>query len=131
MGMGSAPCHAWIISLDSLKAICPQEVEACEAALRSMGYNWDSFALAMGHENIDDSALLDSWEDLRVAFTKATQVGKCYLDLGIGHYSSKDGDQYDELEDGCYFTVDNVTQLTPSGKKFREHLEEKSWTVYC
>jgi hypothetical protein len=50
--------------------------------------------------------------------------------LGIGYYSSDDGDRYDDLENGCYFSVEGVTQFTPAGKKFKERLAEKSWTIF-
>jgi hypothetical protein len=137
MGMGTAPCHAWTISLDGLKAICPQEVEACEAAFKTLGCDWDSFALGMEQEQFDDlpenadaEEMVRAWERLQAAFKKKTTVGKSQLELGIGHYSSDDGDRYDEIEQGCYFTVDDVTQFTPAGEKFRDHLEQKSWTVF-
>ncbi len=137
MGMGSAPCNAWIITLDGLKAICPQEVEACEAAFKAQDCDWDAFALGMEKEQFDDlpedtdpEAMIEAWERLQIAFKRNTKVGKSHLELGIGHYSSDDGDRYDEMEQGCYFTADGVTQLTPAGKKFRAHLELKSWTVF-
>ena len=137
MGMGSAPCHAWTITLDGLKAICPQEVQACEAAFKALDCDWDSFALGMELEQFDDlpedadpATMVKAWERLQAAFKKKTKVGTAHLDLGIGHYSSDDGDRYDEMEQGCYFTVDNVTQFTPAGEKFRVHLEVKSWTVF-
>ena len=137
MGMGTAPCHAWTISLDGLKAICPQEVEACETAFKALDCDWDSFALGMEQEQFDDlpenadaEEMVKAWERLQAAFKKKTTVGKSHLELGIGHYSSDDGDRYDEIEQGCYFTVDDVTQFTPAGKKFRDHLEQKSWTVF-
>lgn len=132
MGMGSIPCHAWTISLDGLKAICPREVEVCEAILDALGHNWDSFALAVEkEESLDEDEQIDNaWEKLQAAFSKATNIGKSHLELSIGHYSPDDGDQYDDLEEGCYFTVDNVTQFTPAGEKFKTHLEERSWTVY-
>ncbi len=131
MGMGSAPCHAWTISLDGLKAICPEEVKACETVLEQSGCDWDSFALAVEQEELDDhSEIINAWEKLQAAFSKATKVGKSHLELGIGHYASDDGDRYDDLEQGCYFTVDNVTQFTSAGKKFHAHLEERSWTVF-
>ena len=137
MGMGSAPCNAWTISLDGVKAICPKEVEACEAAFKTLDCDWDSFALGMVQEQCDDlpegadpESMVKAWEGLQAAFKKKTKVGKSYLELGIGHYSRDDGDRYDELEQGCYFTVDNVTQFTPAGVKFQVHLELKSWTVF-
>jgi hypothetical protein len=131
MGMGSVPCHAWTISLDRLKAICPKGVKAFETVLEQHDSNWDSFALEVNQEELDDhSKLAQAWSKLQTAFSKATKVGKSYLELDIGHYSSDDGDQYDDLEQGCYFTVDNVTQLTAAGKKFSAHLEQKNWTVF-
>jgi hypothetical protein len=78
----------------------------------------------------DPENLVNAWEQLQAAFSKATKVGTSHLELGIGHYSSDEGDRYDDLKQGCYFTVDNVIQLTPAGEKFREHLEERSWTVF-
>jgi hypothetical protein len=119
------------------KATCPHEVEACETILEALGHSWDSFALAVEHEEfldvpegVDPGQIDNAWEKLQAAFRKATTVGKSHLELGIGHYSSDDGDRYDDLEQGCYFTVDNVTQFTPAGKKFQAHLAEKSWTVF-
>ncbi len=130
MGMGSAPCHAWTISLDGLKAICPKEVELCEAALEALDDDWNSFALAMEQEEQLDDATDDAWEKLQAAFKEATRVGNSCLELGIGYYSADDGDRYDDLEPGYYFTVDNMTQLTPAGEKFKAYMEEKSWTVF-
>jgi len=137
MGMGSAPCHAWTISLDGLKVICPQEVEVCEAAFKALSCDWDKFALGMAQEQFEDlpetadpETMVNLWEGLQAAFKRKTTVGKSHLELGIGHYSSDDGDRYDEIEQGCYFTVDDVTQFTPAGEKFRVHLEQKSWTVF-
>jgi hypothetical protein len=132
MGMGAAPCHAWTITLDGLKAICPQEVEACENAFKDHGLDWNSFALKneQGIWKEDPKDLLKQWEALQKAFEMATKVGESHLELGIGYYNDDDGDRYDDLEQGCYFTIENVTQLTPAGEKFKEYLEENSWTVF-
>jgi hypothetical protein len=146
MGMGTAPCHAWAITLDGLKAICPKEVKACETALKAafgvrrsaaLDCDWDKFALGIQQEQFDDlpdgtgpESMVKAWEKLQAAFKRNTTVGKSHLELGIGHYSSDDGDRYDEIGQGCYFTVDNVTDFTPAGEKFRVHLEEKNWTVF-
>ena len=134
--MGSAPSHAWIISMDGLKTICPREVEACEVAMKAANFDWDKFALGMEKDDFDlpdgtdPESMVKAWENLQAAFKTNTKVGKSHLELDIGHYSSDDGDRYDEIEQGCYFTVDNLTQLTPAAEKFRVHLEEKSWTVF-
>ena len=137
MGMGTAPCHAWTISLDGLRAICPKQVEACEIVFNALDCDWDAFALGMEQEQFDDlpenanpENMVKAWERLQSAFKNKTTVGKSCLEVSIGHYSSDDGDRYDEMGEGCYFTVDDVTQFTPAGEKFRVHLEEKSWTVF-
>ena len=82
-------------------------------------------------EDADPEKMVKAWGKLRAAFKRNTKVGKSHLELGIGHYSSDDGDRYDEIGQGCYFTVDDVIQFTPAGEKFRVHLEEKSWTVFA
>jgi hypothetical protein len=132
MGMGTAPCHAWTISLDKLKTICPNEVAAIEFAFNDRGSNWDSFALEMEQEigKEDFKSLHVKWEMLQKAFEIATKVGESHLELAIGYYNDDDGDRYDDLEQGCYFTVEGVTQLTPAGEKFKECLQEQSWTVF-
>jgi len=132
MGSGTVPCHAWTITLDGLKAICPKEVQTCETAFKDKGFDWDSFALEMKQEigKGEFNYLLKKWEQLQKVFEIATKVGESHLELGIGYYSDDDGDLYDDLEHGCYFTVDDVTQLTPAGEKFKEYLKEKSWTVF-
>ena len=84
--------------------------------------------MAVEHEESldDDEQMDDAWEKLQAAFRKATKVGQSHLELGIGHYSSDDGDRYDDLEQGCYFTVDNVPQFTPLAKSSRTTLRRKA-----
>jgi hypothetical protein len=131
--MGSAPANAWTISLDALRRICPSEVSDCERIFSEHGYDWGSFALALekdDFENVNDEILCEPWESLQAAFKTATAVGDFALELEIGYYSADDGDRYDDLEEGVYFTVEGVTMLTPAGQKFQADLQEKSWTVY-
>lgn len=134
MGMGYAPAHAWTISPDALRRICPSEVGTCERIFDDHGYDWDRFALALDKndfEDVDDSAVLcGPWEVLQAAFQTATAVGDSALELGIGYYSADEGDRYDDLEEGVYFRVEGVTMPTPAGEKFKEDLQEKSWTVF-
>lgn len=129
MGMGQSPCHAWIISLEGLKAICPKAVEVFEADLTELGFTWDSFAQDCEMEEAPDY-LLAQWEVLQKTFAAATIVDNSHLELGISFYDREKGDLYDELESGCYFTVEGVTQFTDAGQKFKEHLQEQSWTVF-
>ncbi len=134
MGMGAAPAHAWTISLDDLRCICPKEVVACERVFEEHGYDWNSFALALDTDHFegvaDPKMLREPWESLRAEFKIATTVGGFALALGIGHYCAEDGDRYDDLEEGAYFTVDGVTMFTPAAEKFKDFLKEKSWTVF-
>ena len=132
MGMGSAPCHAWTISLDGLKAICPEEVKACEAMLEQSGYDWDSFALAVEQEQFDD-ADSENGQCLGEAASGIQQGDQGWqVPSGIGHRPllQRRRRPIRRFGAGCYFTVDNVTQFTAAGEKFHAHLEEKSWTVF-
>jgi hypothetical protein len=70
MGMGYVPCHAWTITLDGLRKLCPIEVETIEAAFEDKGFNWDSFALEMKQEigKEEFNYLLGKWEQLQKVF---------------------------------------------------------------
>ena len=130
MGMGAAPAHAWTISLDSLRRICPNDVAACEKVFAEHGYDWNSFALALDKNDLGDvddtETLCGPWESLQAAFKTATAVGASALELGIGYYNAEDGDLYDELDEGAYFTVEGVTMLTPAGEKLRNTSKRKA-----
>jgi hypothetical protein len=134
MGMGTAPAHAWTITKENVAKICPKEFAELDAALSG---DWDAFAMAI---HVDDETayepFMEKWTALQKAFELATATpedgtsGYSELELSIDYYSREDGDCYDDLETGCYFTVDGVTKLTCAGIRFEQYLTESSWTVF-
>lgn len=132
MGMGSIPCHAYTISLDNLRAFCPDEVAECETLFGPAGETWDTFARSAEFDEYSEAApIMVAWKALQAAFARMSQTTvSSHLELGIGYYSEDDGDRYDDLEPGVYFSVDGMTQLTPAGKQFKDVVKEQSWTVY-
>ena len=136
MGMGSAPAHAWVISKDNLRALLPAYV-AFEALLSLHDKTVDDYALSISKDELledvseeDNEAIDKAWGEVEAAFKTATTVGESSLELDIGYYNREEGDLYDDLEDGAYFTVDNVLDFTPAGNKFKDKLENASWTIY-
>lgn len=134
MGMGTAACTGWIISLDAIRELCPNEVKGCEDTFVSCSndeceMDWNSFANDLEMEAAEGNPLL-MWEILQKAFAETTKTGDRHLELNIGYYYDDEGDRYDELEGGAYFYVDGMTQLTSAGERFKDKIEKKSWTVY-
>ena len=137
MGMGTAAAHAWIVSIESIRELCPNEVKACEDAFTACSneedgeMTWDSFAndMEMDDCKVEGNPLL-MWEILCKAFAEATKTGDSHLELNIGCYYEDDGDRYDDLEDGAYFWVEGMMQLTPAGERFKDKIEQKSWTIF-
>ena len=116
MGMGTAGAHAFVISLDELRKICPKEVHAVEDEL-----TWGDVAMEI---NDNTPPLVEA---LVEAFNKATD-----LKLSIEHYDDETGDRYDEVDNtnGCVFCVDGMMQYTPAGEKYKDVIKEQNWTVF-
>jgi hypothetical protein len=132
MGMGTAACHAWTISKEGLEKVCPKEFKAIQDALDNEGMTWDEFALNREQDQVNGEVMdIGSlWEALQDSFQKATKVDDSVLILYVGYYDADSGDRYDDLENGHYFYVDNVEQLTPAAKKIESFLTEKQWTIF-
>jgi len=136
MGMGTAPAHAWVISLETLRGMLPVQVKGVEDSFLTVELDWDEFARAIDHDltlsfdNEKATVVLAAWEQLQAAFAHATMTGSAGLTLEIGWYDREQGDRYDELENGAYFYVDGMTCLSPAGERFKNKIEEKTWTVF-
>ena len=138
MGMGSAPASAWTISNENLRKIVPQEYDHLLSILESNDLNLDNIALSMqcdskfSEDKNVDKALGYALDNLSTAFRDKTSMvnANSHLEITLNYYNSEDGDRYDELEDGAFWTVEGVEMLTPSGNKFREFLEFSRWTIY-
>ena len=136
MGMGSAPAHAWVISLENLRGMLPVQVKVVEDTFLPVELDWDEFARSIDHDltlsedNERATKVLAAWEQLQAAFEHATQTDWSKLSLEIGWYDRESGDRYDDLENGAYFYVEGMTCLSPAGERFQNKIDEKAWTVF-
>lgn len=120
MGMGTYGCHGYVISLEELTKLCPETVKQVEAYPDFNG--WGSVA-----ENVEDNPaeLANLVDALIEDFNKKTG-----LELSIDYYDTVTAERYDVVDhsDGCVFTVQGMTMLTPAGEKFKHIINEQSWT---
>lgn len=133
MGMGAAGAHGWIISTENLRGLIPTEYAVLEAALDKRKLALDDLALAIAEEEDltdDDKEIDDALDALYAAFKQKTAVDGKELELELFYYSDEDGDIYDDLEDGANWSVDGMWELTPPGKKFKDIIEQCSWTQF-
>ena len=136
MGMGTAPAHAWVISLETLRGMLPVQVKEVEDAFEPCELDWNEFSrsvdrdCSLSGDNERATKVLAAWEQLQAAFEHATLTGWAGLTLNIGYYDREEGDRYDELEDGAYFYMEGMTCLSPAGERFKGKIEEKAWTVF-
>jgi len=134
MGMGTAPCSGWIISEENIAKIVPKEWAAFQETVmkanENLDFDFDSFA--QGDDSQEGNAEVQAaLTTLVSAFEQATITTQAVgLELSCFHYDRENGDRYDELEDGVNWSVEGMTQLTPSGEKFKDVIEQKGWTQY-
>jgi hypothetical protein len=130
MGMGFAANSGMAIKYDDLKELCPQEIAAIES--HESFEDWGSLArgLWLDEENFKDFVPLV--KKLEKSFKAATTTKSSNLKLYLTYYDEENGDRYDEVvhSDGCIFEVDNVYQLTPAGKKFKEKLHRNNFVTF-
>jgi len=126
MGCGVVCYHNFTISLENLKKICAEEVQAIESHKDFEG--WGSFAI--GFES--DYEFNPLVRNLFKSFKEKTSVGDSCLELDIVYYDEDNGDRYDEVNsiDGCVFCVHGVMRKSLPGEKFNEFLEENVWTQF-
>ncbi len=133
MGMGTAPISSFVISLDNLRSICPEEVAACETAFAHEDqYSWGEYAFDLAMETEIPNDIENAVNALIAAFEQKTTVNNSRLTLGIGYYSEEEGDTYDNLShtEGCYFEVDGMVDFTDAGNKFKDVIKTEAWTQY-
>ena len=140
MGMGNYPCFANVVEESFVKELCPNELDALRVALDEADYDIGGLAYnaqlggdlegELGVELNDDakvSAIIEAYDALRMAFTKATEVDGNGLTLDLMYHNKEDrGDEVD----GHFWVVDDTHQLSPAGEKFKDKWERKGWTVY-
>jgi hypothetical protein len=138
MGMGYAPTHGWVISTAELKKIVPDEVGALEAALEVFRdadgeqYTLARYAQAIANEGLEDPKLNAVLDAICQAFKAKTAVGDSQLGIYLCYYDAENGDRYDEMEDGEYWEVGGMEQLTPAGAALSKiaDVNHACWTQF-
>jgi len=132
MGMGNYPCHADTIEIEFVKEMCPNELDDFLVALDEKKVSLATFAFSTeeGEVEMNASCTEDEAQNVEAAFDKlmsAFREATGGLELGMGFHTADDrGDEVD----GAFFTVEGVYVLSPAGKKYKDKIIRKSWTVF-
>ena len=157
MGMGYAAASSWVMDIDDVKAICPNEVErllksldaasielddwhqhnqwvpdegdrAGRMAFDSEGF-WEIFTTDEQKARELFNAVLESWKELEEAFIKATEVDGTSLQLYSMYQDPDNGSSYDDVQGG-FFCIDGVEDKTPAGRKFESKMRYARWVNF-
>ena len=135
MGMGNYACGAHTIEVAFVQEIAMEEHTELMLAIAKAGTTIEALAEAFFTQQGDDletfcnisaeqeEDIRDKWEKLYKAFYERTGG----LELDLVHHEAED--RGDEL-DGWSFSVEGVFDYTPAGRKYKDRIEHKSWTVY-
>ena len=132
--MSTYPCWADTVDDEFIKETCPNEYEALIEVLKKYERGLDDLGDAgvsgdmeagleeMGLEDSETGPICDAYDALTIAFKKATE-----LELDIQFHQAEDrGDDVD----GYFWVVEGVYVLSPAGKKYKDKIERKGWTVW-
>jgi hypothetical protein len=113
-----------VMEWGDIKNIVPQETAKFEECLVAAGMDLDEFCEAYSQGEFDEGdTILDAWDNLNTAFTKATRVETAGLELEPVYDDDLD-------DDNAFFSVLGVDQLTPAGAKFKDKIEQKHFTSF-
>lgn len=141
MSMSNYASYADCVEDEFVKEQCPQEHKALLDILDKYEVDFDKFAyevanggdvrieLAMTVE-IDQSdepekaanEIMDVYDKLLTVFNDKTD-----LDLYMSYHEAQD--RGDEIS-GWSWSVEGVYQLSPAGKKYKDKITRKHWTVF-
>lgn len=133
MGMGNYPDYADTVTGEFVAEICPGEIVELAAVLKDSNYSMEQLAYCADTGDIqgeleleleEDEALLvlNAYDKVATAFQERTD-----LELDLKYHNKEDrGDEVD----GFFWAVDGVYILSPAGKKYKDKIERKSWTVF-
>ena|SRR3990167_4860505 len=136
MSEGYMACYADVVTDDFVKEICPRKFNL----FQEMKHKLELENVLSGEEN-SFREYLQSNEDPEPGTAAADAVGayialktafqkKTGLSLTLSwHDSDNDGQKYDEV-DGEFWSVENVYDYTPAGKKYRNKIIRKTYAIY-
>ena len=115
-----------VMEWHDIKEIVPEEAAAFERLLQEVGMDVDEFCLGFEYERMDSDSqdadrIMDAWDKLDEAFTKATTVEGAGLELEPEYHDPEHGDA------AAFFAVLGVHQLTPAGAKYEKKIERKQF----
>jgi hypothetical protein len=134
MSSGNYAHNADTVTNEFVQETCPEEYTALNKILTDNKSDLDGFAsvatyegdifaeLETDYDNDIAKAMVDAYVALLMAFSEKTDLG-----LAIRYHVKEDrGD----MVDGMFWEVEGVFVYSPAGEKYKEHIEEKSWTTY-
>ena len=133
MGMGNYPDYADVIEQDFVKEVCPKELKTFLGVIKKHDLSLEQFADCAKNGDVEGELcmdlaedvvkeILDAYDDLCKWFLVRTE-----LELDINYHDKEDrGDDVD----GAFWCVDGVYILSSAGKKYKDKIERRGWTVY-
>ena len=120
-----------VMEWKDIESIVPKEAAAFEQKVQESQMDLDGFCRAMKYDDWDIESddweevvaqIVDAWDKLEEAFTKATTVEGAGLALSPEYH---DPDYEDAVS---FFAVEGVHQLTPAGAKYDDKIERRQFT---
>jgi hypothetical protein len=121
-----------VIEWDDIKRIVPDEAAAFEEKLPAAEMDMEDFCRGMCLDDWDTDgdeseetveAVIDAWNKLEEAFTRATTIEGAGLELEVEYHDP----DYDEHPVG-FFSVEGVRQLTPAGARYEDVIQRRQFT---
>ena len=121
MSMGNYANYADVIQEGAIGKLVQKEWDALLQAVINSGEDWEDIARDLGSEDTDkDSAVYKAYVSLQKAF-----LDKTGLELAVDCRYETEG-----VDDGAYWFVDGMYELTPAGKKMQRYVDREMWTTF-
>ena len=121
MSMGNYANYADVIQEGAIWHVVQKEWDALLQAVINSGEDWEDIARDLGSEDTDkDSAVYKAYVSLQKAF-----LDKTGLELAVDCRYETEG-----VDDGAYWFVDGMYELTPAGKKMQRYVDREMWTTF-
>ena len=128
MSMGCAAASADVVKEDAIKKFCPKEFKAFQDVIDNTSCTMEDVARAGQFDSIESDCtkeIADAYGNLCEAFEKKTGL-KLFINY---HDSDNEGDRYDDVS-GLFWSVENMYQLSPAGKKMKKYVEHKTFVQF-
>jgi len=137
MGMETSACHADIVDESFVKEISPKAFKRLKELVDNADYEGFSIELLSIQTNyegdIENELAMDLGDEDACLISNAYQFlcmdfqNKSGLSLDLKYHAKEDrGDEVD----GYFWAVGGVYELSAAGKKYKNKIERKFWTVW-